>query len=111
MLVAKLNKIKNHETFLRKNVFFLNFFEFVLKRNAHKNEPTLSDGVQTNMEFGRVLERNVAPGAKYVYEVDVPYGEDISFDIIDNFARDLTWKIEQTGKVKKYISLNQTKDL
>ena len=79
-----------------------NFFEFVFKRNPNKNESKLHDGVRTNMEFGRVLERNVMPGASYTYEIDVPYGEDVSFDILDNFGRDLTYEIEQTGKRKKF---------
>jgi len=78
-----------------------NFFEFVLKREANENEEKLADGVQTNMEFGRVLETSVNPGTKYVYEVDVPYGENVSFDIIDNFGRDLEYKIEQTGNRKR----------
>jgi hypothetical protein len=82
----------------------MNFFEFVFKREPFTDEPTLEDGVQTNMEFARVLQQNVMPGAKYTYEVDVPYGENVTFDIIDNFARDLTYKIEQTGLRKRSIN-------
>ena len=80
-----------------------NFFEFVIKRNPDENEEKLEDGVQTNMEFGRVLEKDVKAGGKYMYEIDVPYGENVSFDIIDNFGRDLEYKIEQTG-IRKRIN-------
>ena len=82
----------------------MNFFEFVFKREPFTDEPTLEDGVQTNMEFARVLQQNVMPGAKYTYEVDVPYGENVTFYIIDNFARDLTYKIEQTGLRKRSVN-------
>jgi hypothetical protein len=79
-----------------------NFFELVLKRDADANEDKLSDGAQTHMEFARVLERNVKMGKKYTYEIDVPYGERVGLDIIDTFARDFTYKIEQLGNIKTY---------
>ena len=53
------------------------------------------------MEFGRVLESNVKAGGVYSYEIDLPYGEKVTFDIIDNFGRDLTYKIDQTGNRKR----------
>ena len=91
---AKLTLEKTQQT--------TNFFEFVLKRNANANEDKLSDGAQTHMEFARVLEKNVRIGRRYTYEMDVPYGENISFDIVDNFGRDLIYKIEQLGNIKMH---------
>ena len=39
---------------------------------------------------------------KTSYLMDVPYGENISFDIVDNFGRDLIYKIEQLGNIKMH---------